>query len=868
MLRYIMMFVLVITMVKTNAQNQLLSTQSSDKLLVRLGITATQQDVASMLNKVSQDPDFSTNSDGTGGYFFLDKDPQSTITDQQAITNYMNESYVGSASFLFYDDNDNFHGITYDVIARGKSGVTETQMSTAAANLGMIQMSELIPELNMYVMYFDKTVDMSQISDDMAQTGLFEYAHPNILHEYTPNTIGDATNSGSNDCPILRPTTLPASQDFSTINDPFAINFSQWSIYTGYLNEFHNLINPPAPNSAEEFSDINMCHAWNFVNGSMKNLYPGADVNGYSQIENRPIYVAIIDDGVDTRHIDLNIRRRANGVSAYGCDAVEITNPNPNISRSNPIYNPSSPDDEGCPDIGTFPGTHHGTLCAGIIAAKRDNTVYGGTYNQNTNPFNGMVGIAYEAELMPVRIAWKSNNTNPTATAVYDDVSINYGFKWATDEGADVLNCSFGVTVTSGNSYYIPTGKSREDAISYATTYGRGGNSSTNQDGKGCVVVFSAGNNNHPNIEWPSSNSNVISVGAMSMCNERKSTASCDAENWGSNHVDGLAQYYDISSTPYKALNTDNKMSVVAPGIRIVSTLHGNGATLSNSHATSYPTSIFNGTSSSAPHVSGVVALILSINPCLTYQEVKDIIELSAEKIQPNTGYSHQYSSWEANGPYDYDVGYGKLNAGNAITLAYDLYKQEKVETGTEIYHSSHYIFAGRNVTNILPVFNPGNPDYIVSNGADISFFAPTSEAIQLEPGFVAEPGSKFIAELQSLQCDNGHHHHKPSKPKNDGNIIATQPKLGGADDLIHGIKIYPNPAKDKINIEFGLDEDANVSFTMANLMGQTVKEIISSDFTKGKQTQSISLQGLAPGVYFVGIKTPSGYSQFRFIKD
>jgi subtilisin family serine protease len=61
------------------------------------------------------------------------------------------------------------------------------------------------------------------------------------------------------------------------------------------------------------------------------------------------------------------------------------------------------------------------------------------------------------------------------------------------------------------------------------------------------------------------------------------------------------------------------------------------------------------GTSMAAPHVAGACALLLSINPSLTYQEVKDIL---MDNVEPN-GYL-TYTT----------VSGGILNLYNAVTDA------------------------------------------------------------------------------------------------------------------------------------------------------------------------------------------------------
>ena len=167
-------------------------------------------------------------------------------------------------------------------------------------------------------------------------------------------------------------------------------------------------------------------------------------------------------------------------------------------------------------------------------------------------------------------------------------------------------------------------------AINSAVTNGR--------NGKGCVVLFAAGNNNNNSVSYPASNPNVIAVGASSNCDARKSPTSCDGEYWwGSNYGTGL--------------------DIVAPGVKIYTTdltgSHGYSSTDYN------PT--FNGTSSATPNAAGVAALILSLRPDYTGIQVRQMLESTCDKIG---GYTYQANvSGQPNGTWCSDVGYGRVNA-------------------------------------------------------------------------------------------------------------------------------------------------------------------------------------------------------------
>ncbi len=313
-------------------------------------------------------------------------------------------------------------------------------------------------------------------------------------------------------------------------------------------------------------SDVNVIPAWNITNG-----------NG--------VKVAVLDEGVDLQHPDLV------GNMIAGYDAT-------NLSGSGDCYDSRH--------------DAHGTACAGVIAALNNNI--------------GIVGVAYGASIMPVRIAY-SYSSSSTSWITYDSW-IADAIDWSVQNGADVLSNSWG-------------GGSSSSAIN---------GSISNAISNNCVVVFAAGNNNS-SVSYPAnSNPDIIVVGAMNPCGERKNPNSCDGEAWwGSNY--------------------GSQLDVVAPGVKIRTTdiqgLHGYNKT--NGTAGDY-TLTFNGTSSACPHVAAVAALILSVNPDLTQKQVADIIESTAQKVG---GYNYQTTQGRLNGTWNNEMGYGLLDAHAAVQAAF-----------------------------------------------------------------------------------------------------------------------------------------------------------------------------------------------------
>ena len=239
----------------------------------------------------------------------------------------------------------------------------------------------------------------------------------------------------------------------------------------------------------------------------------------------------------------------------------------------------------------------HGTACAGIAAAVSDNAL-------------GIAGVGRTARIMPVRIAigtpWGGWNT--TVAKISD------GLRTAVNRGAHVLSNSWGGRTPSNliNS-----------AVAYALERDR-------------VVVFATGNEFRTPVDYPARlavSQAVIAVGATNEWDELKTHTSLDGEwFWGSNFGDAV--------------------SVVAPGVHVYTTDNSG----SNGYSNTDYESAFNGTSSATPHVSGIVALMLSVNPDLTPPEVKDILQETAEDLG-KPGFDRYY-------------GYGRVNAKRAVAEA------------------------------------------------------------------------------------------------------------------------------------------------------------------------------------------------------
>ena len=103
--------------------------------------------------------------------------------------------------------------------------------------------------------------------------------------------------------------------------------------------------------------------------------------------------------------------------------------------------------------------------------------------------------------------------------------------------------------------------------------------------------------------------------------------------------------------------NYGDSLDIVAPGVNILSTILENGYWEDT------------GTSFACAHVSGVAALMLSVNPSLTNIEINDIIEATAKKIRPNL-YIYRTTENRLNGTWNNEMGYGLIDATAAVKAA------------------------------------------------------------------------------------------------------------------------------------------------------------------------------------------------------
>ena len=230
---------------------------------------------------------------------------------------------------------------------------------------------------------------------------------------------------------------------------------------------------------------------------------PDADIDAAEawvrETGSKNVVVAVVDEGVNISHPDLKRNIWLNTDEIPGNDIDDDKNGYVDDVRGFDFYGY----DNTVYDIAD--GDRHGTHVAGIIGAQGDNAL-------------GVAGVNWNVSIMPVKFLGPGGG---------DDFAAAEAMVYAVDNGADIINCSWG-----GYGESLIT----DAAIEYARK-------------AGVLIVAAAGNESSNGDSMPflpaaSESPNVISVAATD-----KNDALADFSNFGVRTVDLAAPGADVTST-------------------------------------------------------------------------------------------------------------------------------------------------------------------------------------------------------------------------------------------------------------------------------------------------------------------------------
>jgi serine protease AprX len=438
--------------------------------------------------------------------------------------------------------------------------------------------------------------------------------------------------------------------------------------------------------------------------------------NGGFPVSGKGIGVLVNDSGVDGTHPDLQFGKnlKQNVMAATNLNAVSSILPYLVL--------------ENVPNTDATGG--HGTHVAGIVGGTGQASQ--GLY-EGVAPGAGLIGYGSGAALL-----------------LLDVLS---GFDYAITNQARynirVITNSFGTTSDTG------TDVNPADPITLAT--------------KRCVdrnivVVFSAGNSGpgsgtmtgqYKKAPW------IIAVAAGDKAGRLASFSSRGVKGkGGSFSLDG------------KTFTWEDRPTVTSPGVDIIAarviaptsslSADKDATELEPGHVPYY--THMSGTSMAAPHVAGIVALLLEANPTLTPYQVKEILQQTAtnipnrEKWEVGAGYVNAYASvdraYRASAPYGSTLNMSRtfrsnVNANNVVDNFTIDYNPATAATNDYTFHvtaGTTAIEAKIRTTGLLgETGNPVNLSLISPSGAETRSGIPALFALSYDRGVAVaspEPGA------------------------------------------------------------------------------------------------------------------------------
>ena len=293
---------------------------------------------------------------------------------------------------------------------------------------------------------------------------------------------------------------------------------------------------------------------------------------GAVSVERAPVTVAVVDSGVEDTHPDL----------AGRVDTERSVKCSVNGVATQDFY-------------GWRDEFYHGTHVAGIIAANHNDI--------------GIDGIAPEATI----VAIQATNDNRLIYPEY----VTCAFMWAASHGVDIVNNSYSMDPWV---YWSPTDPEQAAGLEAATR------SIKYAQGKGLAVIAAAGNEgvsiDNPTIDNGSPTDALAPTKGRSVEGGIRVPSMLD----GVAQVSAVAQAYNVkpglSLARADFSNYGTTIDFAAPGDQIYST-----APLLF-YVSGY--AVADGTSMATPHVAGVAALLQSVHPEYTGEQIIDLMKKQA----------------------------------------------------------------------------------------------------------------------------------------------------------------------------------------------------------------------------------------------
>ncbi|MDG1544143.1 MAG: S8 family serine peptidase, partial [archaeon] len=344
--------------------------------------------------------------------------------------------------------------------------------------------------------------------------------------------------------------------------------------------------------------------------------------------------------------VDINVETTWNEFTGDGVvigiidDGIDYSHPDisPNFLASN-SYDYCGDDNDVMPSDSNGDGEidWHGTAVSGIAGAKGNNDI-------------GIAGVAYNSSIVGIRLLGGDCSRTDSLEAASLSHSLDlvdiYVNSWGPIDDGDVLEGMDPLTLAA-----IETGISQ------------------GRDNFGSIYVWANGNGlanrDNSNKDGYANSRYTIAVGAIDWKGEQTTYSEP-----GSNL---------LVSAPSNGQDLDNLANIITTDI-----VGSEGHNLTNYTFT------MEGTSSAAPMVSGVIALMLEANPNLTWRDVQHILVQTSRKVDSDHigWFQTEVGNW-----YNHAYGYGLVDAAASVSLA-----KTWTTIGNEISLSTGKIEVNKNI--------------------------------------------------------------------------------------------------------------------------------------------------------------------------
>ena len=453
----------------------------------------------------------------------------------------------------------------------------------------------------------------------------------------------------------------------------------------------------------------------------------------------------------------------------------------------------------------------HGTGVGAIAAAQGNNA-------------HGIAGVCYDCDIMniPYTVDWSTPNFP--------------GLMQLANAGVRVINMSW----IQGYMINDPT---------YLSGFFLSQQLAINElHDMGVILVAGAGNLNSYSVTapwlvhcYPASYNHVISVTVVQAKNanftDEVTSEGQGQVSWYNEDIISPTGVYEneVFISNYEGTTTNSRVDICGPGYAPIYSSALLGCLDENGLKNFYGSA----TSVATPYVSGTAALMISLNGCLSPDEVEDILQLSSKNIESNP----------ANHMFIGKIGSGKLETGDAVEFVHEAMdiSGNAVIDGHDFWR---FNFDLSRINNKLTISNQrfrdsNTSNFVAKNSIEVitnSDFKPNSD------GFI---DLKINSQLEI--CNSTVVPVVDEKIKQQKRDFKTE---------INMIKLFPNPNNGNFTVSVAYDKVENLNIEIFDVLGKSIYKTISDDVTT-----EISTQNLPNGLYLVKLTSNSINEVLKFVK-